>query len=101
MSTFDYPETVVEKVDNTNVIHRALVAKLAADGSANIPTVMESLAAAGRICEADVDAAAAKGWVDTKQVDGIKSSLVKPARKAANAAIREAEAAARDNADNV
>ena len=89
MNISDHPETV-EKVDNTNVIHRAMVANLVVDGNANVSTVMESLAAEGRICEADVDTAAAKGWLDAKQVEAIKSGLVKPAREAA-----------RDNADNV
>lgn len=95
-------EPTHENVDNTNVIHRALVAALATDGGADISAVVESLAAEGRICEADVDAAAAKGWVDAKQVGALKANMAKPApAETANAALREAERAALDNADNL
>lgn len=62
------PQGEPERVDNSNALHRALVERLVAESGIDVSAVVESLAADGRICDADVDAAAAKGWVDAKQV---------------------------------
>ena len=97
--TFD-PDTVTpEKVDNSNVIARTLVEQIAADAGTDTAVVVEALAADGRIAETDVDAAADKGWIDVKDVEAVKGRIVEA--KAANTLIRDAEAAARDNADNL
>lgn len=96
--TFDLDGTP-EKVDNSNVIARALVEQIAADAGTDTAVVVEALAADGRIAETDVDAAADKGWIDVKDVEAVKGRIVEA--KAANTLIRDAEAAARDNADNL
>ena len=104
-----------DKVDNTNVMSRALAFSLLDDPQRDPVAVLDALVADGRIGASDVDVVASKGWIDGKASAALKKRVAAPvtglayverddlrdAREAANAALREAEQAALDNADNL
>ena len=60
-----------EKVDNTNALHRALVERLISETGTDVSTVVEQMAADGRLAADEVTAAAAKGWIAEQAADAV------------------------------
>ena len=79
-----------ERVDNTNAINRALLAALIAASGVDAATVVEAMAADGKLSAMDMDAAVEKGWIARERID-----------EAANTAIRDAQTAAQTHPDNL
>lgn len=65
----DLPPGEPEKVDNTNALHRALVERLISETGTDVSTVVEQMAADGRLSAETVDAAVEKGWISQHRAD--------------------------------
>ena len=94
------PQGEPERVDNSNALYRALVEHLIAETGADVAPVVESMVADGRLTAESATTMIGKGWISRKRVDDAVKAI-QTAREAANVLIRDAEQAARDNADNL
>lgn len=65
----DLPPGEPEKVDNTNALHRALVERLISVTGTDVSTVVEQMAADGRLSADEVTAAATRGWIAEQAAD--------------------------------